>query len=93
MFNPHARWARPGPKAKKRPGESIDVVARFSPGKIRPLYLILNNRKYSIQRVNYFWKDYLGGENLYCFSVSDGTNIFQIYFSNRTLSWRLAKIE
>ena len=92
MFNPHSRWDRPEFKAQSRHC-AIEVVAAFSPGRIKPLYFNLNSRQYSIERINYFWKDYRGRERLYCFSVTDGANTFQIYFSNQSLSWRLAKIE
>ncbi|MBN2097379.1 MAG: hypothetical protein JW714_02740 [Candidatus Omnitrophica bacterium] len=94
MFNPQSRWDRPTPKAKKDLHQAIEVAALFSPGKIKPLYLTLNKQRYEIERINYFWKDYRGAlEKLYCFSVTSGANIFNIYFSNHSLSWRLAKIE
>jgi len=88
MFNAHVRWDRPSFKNKQ--DQAIDVVASFAPGKIKPIYFTLRNQRYDISRVNFFWKDYLGREKLYCFSVTDGNNTFQIYFSNHTLSWRLA---
>lgn len=93
MFNPQARWDRPSFRAKNRSHQAIEVVASFTPGKIRPIYFRLGNQEYEVERINYFWKDYQGREKLYCFSVTNGVNTFQIYFSNRTLSWRLAKIE
>ena len=93
MFNPQARWDRPMPKRKNHHYQTIEVVAQFRPGKIKPLYFILNNQRYEVERINYFWKDYRGRESLYCFSVSDAVNTFQIYFSNYSLSWRLVKIE
>ena len=95
MFNPHARWDRPSfnGKSRQHAHKTIEVVAQFTPGKIKPLYFSLNNQRYEIERINYFWKDSQGQELLYCFNVSDGTNTFQIYFGNRSLSWRLAKIE
>lgn len=93
MFNPHARWDRPSFKTKRQNHQAIEVIAQFTPGKIKPLYFSLNNQRYEIKRINYFWKDYQGREKLYCFSVTDGTNSFQMYFGNRSLSWRLAKIE
>jgi hypothetical protein len=95
MFNPQARWDRPqfNNETKHHAHKAIEVVAQFTPGKIKPLYFNLNNRRYEVERINYFWQDYRGREKLYCFNVTDGANIFQIYFSNQSLSWRLAKIE
>ncbi|MBN3038498.1 MAG: hypothetical protein JW869_03675 [Candidatus Omnitrophica bacterium] len=94
-FSSGARWDRPSlnNKTSVNAHQAIEVVARFAPGKIRPLYLKLNNHNYRIERVNYFWQDRQGREKLYCFNVTDGANVFQIYFSNQSLSWRLAKIE
>lgn len=104
MFNPQARpvrgrsfngarWDRPSFKRKREDHQAIKVVAQFAPGKIKPIYFTLNNQRYEIERINYFWKDYQGQEKLYCFSVTSGPNTFQIYFNNHSLSWRLAKIE
>lgn len=93
MFNPHARWDRPSFQPKTKRHQAIEVVAQFAPGKIKPLHFTLRNQRYDIRRINFFWQDYQGYERLYCFSVTDGTNNFQIYFSNHTLSWRLANIE
>lgn len=97
MFNPHARWDRPKLNGQRTPEQpkhqSIEVVAQFSPGKIKPLYFNLHNHRYEIKRINYFWQDHQGREKLYCFNVTDGANIFHIYFNNHSLCWRLAKIE
>lgn len=93
MFNPNSRWERPNLKPKTQNHQFIEVVAQFSPGRIKPLYFNLGSQRYEIERINYFWKDYQGQEKLYCFSVTCGANIFQIYFNNHSLSWRLAKIE
>ena len=104
MFNPQARparkafsnggrWGRPSFNSKIQNHKVIEVVAKFSPGKIKPLYFTLDSQRYEIERINYFWKNYQGQEKLYCFSVTCGANIFQIYFNNHSLSWRLAKIE
>ncbi|MFC1698614.1 hypothetical protein ACFL1I_01475 [Candidatus Omnitrophota bacterium] len=90
MFNPNSRWDRPSFQPQNTAHQTIEVIARFGPGKIKPICFTLGNQRYDIKRVNFFWKDYQGREKLYCFSVTDGANTFQIYFSNRTLSWKLA---
>jgi hypothetical protein len=93
-FSSRIRWDRPSFKPKKQDYQFIEVVAQFTSGKIKPLYFNLNNQRYEIERINYFWKDYQGRQKLYCFSVTaNGVNNFQIYFNNYTLSWKLAKIE
>ncbi len=93
MFNPQARWDSPGLKPKRENHKIIEVVARFSAKQIKPLYFTLGGQRYDIERINYFWKDHLGTERIYCFSVTSSGTIFQIYFNNQSLSWRLAKIE
>ena len=71
----------------------IKVGAIFGSGKITPKWFIWENRKYIIQSINYVWEDRQGKEKLTNFSVSDGTNSYEITYNSHRMSWSLNKIE
>ena len=91
MFNPQARWDRHLP-SDSHEEEAIEVGAIFRNGKMFPKWFLWKDRRYSIKEVTYEWQDKRGTEVLFFFAVSDGTNIFQIYFNNRFVHWRLTKV-
>lgn len=72
--------------------EPILVDAVFTNSKIKPRWFIWKGRKYSVQEVTYSWQDREGEASLVYFSVSDGTNIFEICFNQKTLNWHLARV-
>ncbi len=89
MFNPNARWDRPLPQDGQACDEPIEVEAVFKKGRITPLWFSFSGIRYEIKKITYKWQDRKGQEVLYYFSVSDGEEVFQIYFSNKTLTWRI----
>ena len=72
--------------------EPIYVGAIFKGNKIRPRWFIWNKRKYPIREVTFSWRDKRGEENLLYFSVSDGVNIYEICFNQKSLNWFLSKV-
>jgi hypothetical protein len=93
MFNPNARWDRPLPQDNSaKADEPIEVEAIFEKGKITPLWFNFGGIRHNIKEVTYRWQDRKGQEILYYFSVSDGEEVFQIYLSNKTLTWKLITI-
>lgn len=70
----------------------IKVGAVFKGGQILPKWFCYDNRKYEIKEVNYQWEDFEGIEKLMLFSVSDGTNSYEISLNLKRLIWKLNKI-
>ena len=60
--------------------------------KIFPKWFVWEGRKYSIKEINYTWKDLLGTEDLYCFSVTDGANSYELSFNSKRVVWVLNKV-
>ena len=69
----------------------IKVGAVFKGGQILPRWFYHENRKYEIKEVNYQWEDWDGQEKLLFFSVSDGTNSYEISFNLKRMIWKLNK--
>jgi hypothetical protein len=73
--------------------QTIKVGAVFRGGSdIRPAWFIWEGRKYAIKEVNYAWMDRNGREKIHCFSVTDGTNTYEISFNAERTVWKLNKI-
>jgi len=74
--------------------ETIKVGAVFSAkgDQIVPKWFVWEGRKYAVKEVNYIWHDRQGAEDLYCFSVTDGTNNYEISFNTKRMVWKLNKI-
>jgi hypothetical protein len=96
-FNPNARWDRHIPEdsnaaAAELLNEKIEVLALFKQGKAYPRLFTLNSKKYKVKRITYNWQERRGQELISYFSVSTGTDLYQISFNSATLGWRLDKI-
>jgi hypothetical protein len=96
-FNPQARWDRHIPETSETydPGElneRIEVFAWFKNAKIYPRIFIWKAKKYKIKKVNYNWQERQGAERMSFFSVSTGTDLYQISFNNASYAWKIDKI-
>jgi hypothetical protein len=95
-FNPHARWDRHVPETEEyhpdELNEKIQVSAWFRNGKILPRQFIWNNKRYKIKEITYNWQERQGREVISYFSVSTGSDLYQISFNNTTLGWRINRI-
>lgn len=93
MFNKDARWDRDIPGQDHcYLNEPIRVVAEFERGKILPRSFSWHQKSYPIKKITYFWQERQGRELLNLFSVETPNGLYQISFSNQSLSWRLNKI-
>lgn len=92
MFNPNARWDRPMPQDNRSYDEPIEVEVVFEKGKIMPLWFSFGGIRHEIKEITYRWQDRKGEEVLHYFSVSDGEDLYQIYFSNKSLTWKIKGI-
>ena len=96
-FNPQARWDRHIPETDSSHdphelNEHIAMLAWFKNGKIQPRLFVWKNKKYKVTQVNYAWQERRGRETLSLFSVSTGSDLYQISFNNTSYSWHLDKI-
>ena len=95
MFNPQARWDRNLPQEdnqKELLDESIAVNCLFANGRVMPRYFIWRDRLYRVKKINFFWQERQGRVVLNYFSLGTNSGIYQISFSNDTLSWKMNKI-
>jgi hypothetical protein len=72
--------------------EKIKVGVLFKEGKIIPVWFVYRYRKYSISKINYQWCTNRGEAKIYHFSVSDGTNLYEICFNSKNMEWKLRGI-
>jgi hypothetical protein len=72
--------------------ESVDVLASFSGGHIRPRAFLWKNRRYKITEVNLAYMARNGQDRIYFFAVSNGVNAFKLSFHPREMAWSLVEI-
>jgi len=70
----------------------IKVGAVFKGSNIIPKWFAWEGRKYIIQSINYTWDDRQGQEKIVMFSVSDGTNSYELAYNSARMTWKLQKI-
>ena len=74
-------------------GESINVLATFSNGKVTPLAFTWRQQKYDRLNMASFWSDYDGDARRIFFTVeTDQANLCEICFHTKTLQWTLVRI-
>jgi hypothetical protein len=95
-FSPKARWDRRIPQdSRSNPeelNEKIEVLALFRSGRVFPRIFFWKHKTYKIRNITYNWQERRGEVMLHYFSVSTGSDLYQISFNNTSLSWRLDKI-
>lgn len=97
-FNPKARWDRHIPETDNHTerenniDEKIDVLVYFKSGKIIPRVFSWKDKTYKIRKITYNWQERQGLETINFFSISTGTDLYQISFNNKTYGWRIIKI-
>ena len=69
--------------------ESIDVAAVFGKNSIKPKWFVRNGRKYDIKEITYLWRDRQGDALVVHFNVTDGANLFEISFNQKSMAWTL----
>ena len=70
----------------------IKVGAVFKGSNLIPKWFIWEGRKYNIKSVDYLWSDRQGQEKIMRFSVSDGSNTFELAYNTARMSWSLDKV-
>ncbi|MBJ6726411.1 hypothetical protein [Geomesophilobacter sediminis] len=78
----------------ERVREQIRIATIFTPGRqIKPVWFDWHNRKHSILRTTYFWREKVGDALLLHFSVTDGEALYELVYNTKDQSWLLNGIE
>lgn len=72
--------------------ERIEVNTIFSENKLKILWFRWKGKKYYIKEITFSWKTSKGNKKVYCFALSNGTEIFEVSFIPENLIWYLEKI-
>jgi hypothetical protein len=73
--------------------ETIDVIALFENGVIKPIRFRWNGRAIRIKRVTGVWQEDVGQTKIRYFAVLDNaSNFFQLAYDERNTRWALNKI-
>ena len=70
----------------------IKVGAVFKGSNIAPKWFIWEGRKYNVKSIDYTWEDKQGKEKIVYFSVSDGTNSYELAYNTVRMNWLLEKV-
>ncbi|OYD14271.1 hypothetical protein CH330_08120 [candidate division WOR-3 bacterium JGI_Cruoil_03_51_56] len=79
--------------------ESIKVYAvynnrrtPFPHERLQPVVFIWRNHRYRIKDITYVWREKQGDSELYHYAVSDGANVYELSYENKTFNWTLTSI-
>ena len=74
-------------------GESIDVVAAFTSGKILPIMFSWRNRRYSNLKVANSWNTSIGdAKHVHISVTNDSPNLYELCLNTRNFTWSLIKV-
>lgn len=73
--------------------EKVNVLAYFVQGyrNVKPFRFIWHDKEYRINKIGYVHKKQHGRTILHVFSVTDGSNFFELQFDPQELEWFLAR--
>jgi len=75
-------------------GETINVVASFGlPYKIKPLKFKWSGKLFEVKDITYTWQTKEGQNNIYHFSVTDGSTLYELSFDTHSLLWKIENLE
>jgi hypothetical protein len=73
--------------------ETVDVIALFENGVLKPLRFRWNGRAIRIAQITGTWKADVGQQKIRYFAVLDrASNFFQLAYDERNTAWMLNKI-
>ena len=73
-------------------GQRVKTGAVFENEFITPKWFKWMDKKYDIKSVSMRWKSFHGSEVITHFSVTDGKNLYELSFNQKTLEWLLQKV-
>lgn len=75
-------------------GEYVKVLATFDPAyKIRPVKFNWSGRLIRVTEITYTWRSKEGRKDIYHFSLTDGSALYELTYDTETLLWRLENLE
>ncbi len=93
MFNHEARWDRKLPASNNpETGAPISVNCQMTEGRILPRSFEWKDQTFDIEKINFFWKDKKGKEELFFYSVNTQKGSYQILLTTPGFNWRLIKL-
>jgi hypothetical protein len=92
MFNKNTRWDRPLPQTSDNLGQRIDVLCLMEKGRITPRSFLWRNRTLPVAKVLFRWKERIGKEEIFLFSVQTPQGAYQIAFCSIGLTWHMQKL-
>jgi len=72
--------------------EMVRVGAAFDRRKVVPMWFMWRDRYYRVKSVAYSWDTSQGIAIVHHYSVTDGTNQYELLFNATTLEWTLGKV-
>ena len=72
--------------------EKIKVGVVFENQKIVPKWFFWGRRKHTVTAIEHSWRSKEGESPLVFFSVSDGSNVYEIKFNLKSAEWTLEKV-
>lgn len=72
--------------------EKVDVMVLFMKNRVKPLFFVWHNHKYSIQRINMIHSLYMGRDKQYFFSVQSAENYFKLRYNTGNNQWILEEV-
>lgn len=72
--------------------QRIKVGAVFEGELISPKWFKWMDKKYDIRSVSMRWKSFSGNAVIINFSLTDGKNLYEISFNQKTMEWVLQKV-
>jgi len=71
--------------------DPVEVEAYFGPRGMRPVWFLWQGRRRLVQAVTCAWSERDGLLVHRCFSVTDGSVLYELRFNPRALRWHLMK--
>jgi hypothetical protein len=72
--------------------QRIKVGAVFEDELITPKWFKWMDKKYDLKNVSMRWKSFSGSAVIIHFSTTDGKNLYELRFNQKSLEWTLDKI-
>lgn len=72
--------------------DRVDVLAKFTAGKLLPVIIRWQGRRYWVQKLNLHHSERKGGDTLHFYAVSTEVGDCTLRYSQQDLSWRLLEV-
>jgi hypothetical protein len=73
--------------------DRVKVLALFDEKGLQPLRFQWRHVTYAVKDITFRWKERREGATIHRFSVSDGSNVFQLTYNSDHLTWKLEAVD